>query len=304
MTEKIKIMNSQFIGISSALLSSASWALGAILFKKISENVSPLGMTLAKGLIGCILMGIVYLIEGITSLPVNVIFILFISGIIGIAIGDTLFFASLRNLGPKIQVIFFMFGQIITAVLGVIIFREYPNITQYFGILITIIGVGSVLWSKIRSSTENISTSIRGVIFGLLSMIFFSVSLITVKSVVNDVSTIGATFYRILAGTIGMFIFGLFNNRVNNWVQPFKNNIKITVFFIMSVSIVMFGGFWLSLVAIKYINIGVASALNATEPLFVLPLAYFIMKENIEIIEIFGAICTVVGVLLIAIGTL
>jgi len=295
-------MRTDLIGIYSALLSAASWALGAILFKKISENISPFGMTLAKGLIGCVLLGIVYYIEGISMLPTNVLIILFVSGVIGISVGDTLFFASLRNLGPKTQVILFMFGQVITAILGIVIFMEYPTPVQYAGISLTLIGVSSVLWTKIYSSSSNISTSIKGVVYGLLAMILFSLSLILVKSVMDEISTIGATFYRILSGTVGIMAFGLFGNQIKDWVTPFKGDIKMILFFVMSVTIVMFGGFWLSLVAIKYINIGVASALNATEPLFVLPFAYFIMKEKIEKIEIFGAVCSVMGIFLLTIN--
>jgi len=294
-------MQPEHIGIYSALLSAASWALGAILFKKISENVSPLGMTLAKGLIGTFLLGLVYYFEGISMLSSRVLIILFISGIIGISIGDTLFFMSLKNLGAKTQVILLMLGQVITAIFGVIIFKEYPTTIQYVGIVLILIGVASVLWKKIRSYSSNISTSIRGVIYGFLSIILFSLSLVLVKSAMSEVSTIGAAFYRIMAGTIGMIIFGLFGNNMKDWVMPFKGNMKMISFFIMSVTVIMFGGFWLSLVAIKYVNIGVASALNATEPLFVLPLAYYIMKEKIEKIEIFGAICTVVGVFLLTI---
>ncbi len=295
-------MKYELVGIYSALLSAASWALGAILFKKISDNVSPFGMTLAKGIIGSLLLGLVYYIEGVSMLSTHVLLILFISGVIGISIGDTLFFASLKNLGAKTQVILFMFGQIITAIFGIIIFKEYPSTIQYIGILLTLIGVASVLWNKIMIYSANISTSIRGVVYGILSMILFSLSLILVKGVMGEVSTIGATFYRILAGTLGMIIFGIFSDHVNDWIKPFKGDIKIILFFIMSVIVVMFGGFWLSLVAIKYVNIGVASALNATEPLFILPLAYYIMKEKIEKIEIFGAICTVIGVILLSVG--
>lgn len=295
-------MRTELIGIYSALLSAASWAMGAILFKKISENVSPLGMTFAKGIVGCVLLGIVYCIEGFTTLSSHVLLLLFVSGIIGISIGDTLFFVSLKNLGPKTQVILFMFGQIITAIFGIVIFSEYPTLIQYLGIALTLVGVSSVLWSKIYSSSSSISTSIKGVIFGLLSMLFFSFSLILVKSAMGEISTIGATFYRILSGTIGVTLFGLFGNKIHGWMTPFKNDIKMIPFFIMSVTIVMFGGFWLSLVAIKYVNIGVASALNATEPLFVLPFAYFIMKEKIEKIEIFGAVCSVIGIILLTLG--
>jgi drug/metabolite transporter (DMT)-like permease len=296
-------MHTELIGIYSALLSSASWALGSILFGKISEKVSPFGMTLAKGIIGVILLGAVYYIDGISALPFNVLAMLFLSGVVGIAIGDTLFFASLHNLGPKTQVIFFMTGQIITTLFGVYYFNEYPNPIQLIGIFVTLLGVVAVLWNKILMSSST-SSSIKGVIYGLLSMILFSASLILVKDVLDDVSTIGATFYRILSGTFGIMIFGLIGNNVKDWVMPFKGDYKIISLFVLSAAIVTFGGFWLSLVAIKYVNIGVASALNATEPLFVLPLAYILMKEKIKKIEIIGAICTIIGVVLLTIGSI
>lgn len=295
-------MSYEYIGFSAALLSAASWALGSILFKQISETVSPFGVTLAKGFIGIILLGTVYLFEGIFSVSLNAVIVLTISGIIGIAIGDTLFFASLKNLGPKTQVIFFMFGNIMTAVFGMIFLKEFPSSMQWIGIMITLIGVASVLWSKIFSYSTNVSTGVKGAVFGVLAMVCFSSSLVIAKDVLDEISTIGATFYRITSGTIGMAMYGFLTNDVKDWIKPFRNNGKMVLFFIGSVSVVMFGGFWLSLVAIKYVNIGVASALNATEPLFVLPLAYFILKEKISRIEIFGAVITVLGVVLLTIN--
>lgn len=293
-------MNTDILGISAALMSAASWALGAIMFSKIGESVSPVAMTFAKGVIGIVLLGIVYIFEGVAPVSSEVMIILLISGLVGISLGDTLFFMSLRDLGPKTQIIMFMFGQIVTAVLGIIIFKEYPTTLQYFGILLTLIGVSIVLWVKIKSSSSEIKTNIRGIAYGMLSMIMFSSSILFVKSTMSEVSTIGATFYRITASTVGVLLFGLFGGKVKGWVAPFKGDIKMVLYFVMSVAIVMFGGFWLSLVSIKYINIGVASALNATEPLFVLPLSYIIMKEKVAMSEIMGALFTMSGIIIIA----
>ncbi|UZJ37230.1 MULTISPECIES: DMT family transporter [unclassified Prosthecochloris] len=297
-------MDLKIIGIVAALVSAASWALGSILFKRIGENVSPFGMTLAKGIIGMVLLGVVYYIEGISFISLNVFVILVISGLIGIAIGDTLFFASLQSLGPKTQVIFFMLGQILTAVLGMIFLKEFPTVVQWIGILVTLSGVVGVLWLKIFSSSANVSTGLKGVIFGLFAMLCFSASLILAKDALSSISTIGATFYRIAAGTVGMMVFGLMTNNMKDWMAPLKKDIKMITFFFISVFVVMFGGFWLSLVAIKYVNIAVASTLNATEPLFVLPLAYFLMKEKVHRVEAIGAALTVVGVFLLTRGSL
>jgi len=39
----------RLLGMSAALGSAASWAIGSILFKRIGETVTPFGMTLSKG---------------------------------------------------------------------------------------------------------------------------------------------------------------------------------------------------------------------------------------------------------------
>lgn len=291
-------MSFKILGIMAALISAFSWAIGSILFKKISETASPLGMTLSKGVIGFFLLGAVYYLEGVSAMPYNVFISLAVSGIIGIALGDTFFFLSLKDLGPKTQVVFFMLGQIITAVLGMIFLNDIPTGLEWAGIFVTISGVALVLWKKIFSDTDNTSTGIKGIIYGVLSMLCFSVSLLLAKDSLQHVSTIGATFIRVISGTVSVLLFGMFTNKVGDWITPFRN-IKSFAYLFMSVFVVMFGGFWLSLFSIKYVTIGVASALSATEPLFVLPLAYILLKEKISIYEIVGALLSVFGVILI-----
>jgi drug/metabolite transporter (DMT)-like permease len=69
--------------------------------------------------------------------------------------------------------------------------------------------------------------------------------------------------------------------------------------FVLSVCVVTFGGFWLSLVAIKHVEIAIANALGAAEPLFVIPLAVVFLKERVTLMEIAGAVLTVFGVVLL-----
>jgi len=295
-------MNLAILGIGAALTSAASWALGSILFKKIGETVSPFGMTLSKGILGILLLGVAYAVNGFEFVSLNAAGMLFISGIIGIAIGDTLFFAALQDLGPKVQIIFFMMGQVMTAILGLLILREMPLLLQWIGIIVTLLGAAAVLWKKIFSNSENKKTGLRGVVFGLLAMFCFSISLIIAKHAMKDISALSAVFIRITAGTIGMLVYGLIKRKVRVWLNPFQD-LKMASFFFVSVSIVTFGGFWLSLVALKFLDVAVASTLGATEPLFVLPLALIILKERITLTEFIGAVLTACGVIIIIIGS-
>jgi drug/metabolite transporter (DMT)-like permease len=295
-------MNLALIGIVAALTSAASWALGSILFKKIGEKVSPFGMTLSKGILGIVLLGFAYAANGFEFVSFNAAGMLFVSGVIGIAIGDTLFFASLQDLGPKVQIIFFMMGQVMTAMLGLLILKEMPLMLQWIGIIITLLGAVTVLWKKIFSSAENKKTGLRGVVFGLLAMFCFSFSLIIAKHAMKDITPLSAVFIRMTAGTIGILIYGLIKRKVRAWLNPF-HDLKMAAFFFVSVCIVTFGGFWLSHVSIKFLDVAVAYTLGATEPLFVLPLALIILKERITLTEFVGAVLTACGVIIIIIGS-
>lgn len=291
-------MNPEFIGISAALLSAASWAAGAILFKKVGEIASPFGMTLSKGLVSIILLGIAMVFIGYDTISLNSVMLLCLSGILGIAVGDTLFFAALQDLGPNTLIVFFMSGQILTALLAVAFLGEIPPLKTWIGIAITTIGIGTVLRAKILADKEKMSTGIRGVILGILFMLSMSVSIIIAKPALASVSTVWATFIRLSAGTVAMLIFGLSTGKITDWINPFLNK-KMLILFISSVFVVTFGGFWLSIVAIKYVDVAIANTLGATEALFVIPLSYIFLKERVGKIEIGGTLLAVCGVLLI-----
>jgi drug/metabolite transporter (DMT)-like permease len=292
-------MDAKLIGILSALGSAISWAAGSILFMRIGQTVTPFGMTLGKGIVSLFLLGIVLSFTGFDSIAGGPLALLFLSGILGIAMGDTFFFAALQDLGPIMLIIFFMLGQILTALLAIFILGEIPSLQAWIGIVITLAGIAIVLWTKIINDEEKQATRIRGLILGLLSMLCMAFSTIIAKQALATVSTIGATFIRMAAGTLGMATFGYATKRLGGWLSPLIRDMKMMGFFITSVAVVTFGGFWLSLVSIKYIDVAIANTLGATEPLFVVPLSIFFLKERVTASTIAGTIVTVLGVMLI-----
>ena len=69
--------------------------------------------------------------------------------------------------------------------------------------------------------------------------------------------------------------------------------------FLLAVAVVTFGGFWLSLLAIQKVDVTVANTLGSTEPLWVLPLAAFVLKETIKPAVVGGSVLTVLGIILL-----
>lgn len=284
------------IGVAAALGSAASWAIGAILLKKIGDSLSSLAMTLVKGMISIVFLGIGVLIIGYTPMTFATLALLVVSGLLGIAISDSCFFEALKDLGPVALVVLMMLGQIVTVVLAVVFLGERPPLLAWVAIGMILAGVVVVISGNVGSGRH--ANGIRGILFGVGSVLSMSVSLIMAKIALVDTDSMQATLVRMLAGTIGVFIFGAMTRRVGAWVNPFMDA-KVALRFAGTILIVTFGGFWLTMVAFKRTDVVVANTLINTEPLFVLPLAYIILKEKITGRGIIGTLLAVTGIVIL-----
>lgn len=281
------------IGIAAALGSAFSWALGAILFKRIGEHMSPLAMTLAKAIVSVVFLGVALAFLGLTPITPRNLGLLVASGLVGIAVGDTLFFAALQHLGPQTLVVLMMVGQVLTALLALAFLGERPSAKAWAGIACVIAGVAIVLWANL--SGERQRSRARGIVLGLLSVVCMSVSYIMAKPALESVSAMQETFVRMAAGAVGMAMFGIATGEFGKWLREGRDA-RLAGRFFVAVCVVTFGGFWLSLLAIKHVAVAIANTLNSMEPVFVLPLAAIFLKEKITVAQIVGTVMALAGV--------
>lgn len=287
-----------YLGIIVALLSAASWAFATVVFDRIGKVIPYVGITFLKGTFSIILMMVLLLFTGgLQAVRVWDFAFFALSGIIGISIGDSLFFKSLQDLGAKVQVIFFLLGQIFTMVLSLLLLGELLSLQQYIGAIILLTGIVVVIWGK----QENHPNKVRGIICGLLSILCFSVSAIMVKIAITDVEVVTATFYRMVFGTIFTLGFGVVGKQLHFWIEPLKDK-RLLSLFVLNVVVITYGGFLLSMLAIKLISVSLVSVLGTTEPVFVLLFAFLINKERIRKQEIIGTLITLIGLFIIIKG--
>lgn len=287
-----------YLGIIVALLSAASWAFATVVFDRIGKVVPYVGITFLKGIFSIILMIVLLIFTGgLHEIGIWEFSFLALSGIIGISVGDSLFFKSLQDLGAKVQVIFFLLGQIFTMILSLLLLGELLSLEQYIGAIILLTGIVVVIWGK----QENHPNKIRGIVCGLLAILCFSVSAIMVKMAIADVEVVTATFYRMAFGTIFTLGFGVMGKQLPSWVKPLRDK-RLLALFILNVFVITYGGFLLSMVAIKFISVSLVSVLGTTEPIFVLLFAYLINKEKITKQEVIGTMITLVGLFIIING--
>lgn len=288
------------IGIAAALGSSASWAVGWILFAQLGERLSPVALTLVKAAVSVVLLAAVLAVARPPApVPPESLGLLVLSGVLGIALGDTLFFAALRRLGASVLVLLFALGQALTVFLAVLQLGERPSGVQLVGIAIIIASVTTVLW--LRSEDDRRSNEVSGILYGLGSIVAMSVSVIIAKRALGEAGALDATFIRMVAGMACIALWSLLNNPKRLDLRPLLEP-AFVVKLVAAVAIVTFGGFWLSLVAVKAIDVSVANTLNSTEPIFVLPLALIFLREKITAPQILCAVTTIMGVALLSVA--
>jgi drug/metabolite transporter (DMT)-like permease len=288
------------IGSFIALASAIAWAIGSILFQKVGDKASALGMNLVKASLGLVYLGVVMLITGIHPVSMHSFLWLGASGLLGIALGDTLFFKTLSYLGPKLTILLEPLGPVVTIAMAYVFLGEKLSALGWAGAILTLSGVSIVLWKSAPEKKAH-KNWVPGIICSILSTLCMSAGIIFAKIGVKDAYTIDATFVRLLWAVAGLFVFGLTTRRLAGCLSPFKEP-RLARLILGSTAVVIFGGFWLSLVALKYVSASVATILGSTTPIWILPITALALKEKISMHEIVGSVVAVFGVVLIFIG--
>jgi len=106
------------------------------------------------------------------------------------------------------------------------------------------------------------------------------------------------TCVRMLVGALGLALYGLFAGKLRAWFSEGRDA-RLAGSFLFAVCVVTFGGFWLSLLAIKHVDVAIATTLNSMEPVFVLPLAAIFLKEKIRLPQVIGTLAALAGVIVL-----
>jgi drug/metabolite transporter (DMT)-like permease len=295
------------LGAAAALGSAASWAVGAFLFKALGESLTPLAMTLAKGVCSLAILGTAIFVLGPAGMEGRAVALLALSGLLGIALGDTFFFRALRGLSPLSLLVMMVLGQVLTVGAAVAFLNESLSTAAALGIPLVLGGVVLVLWST--SSGEGATTRWDGVFYGLLAVLCMAASTVILKLVVGTDRNPGQPNFirdsiqelvvRMLAGTAGVLLVGIVTAQVKGWAAPFQQR-KLAGRFVLAVAVIAFGGFWLSQVALTLTTVAVASILTATEPVFALVIGAIFYRERTPLMACIGTVITFAGVVILA----
>ncbi|MGQ9659610.1 MAG: DMT family transporter [Thermochromatium sp.] len=291
------------IGILAALGSAATWAVGALLLKPFAERLPAMALAFAKGVFGLMVLGgLIWLLDA-ESTPWPAALVLFLSGVLGIGVADTLFFKALRKLSSHTVVQLMLLGQVVTIAMAVVFLGESLFWWQWLGVGLVILGVAIVLMAPESGAGEATEGRVtwRGVLYGLGSVLAMAVSVTLAKGSLDESDVLVATWLRMAGGVVSLFVFApLFYLGHGNWLSPILADWRLAIRFCLIATLVTLGGFFLSLLAMKLTPLAIANTLLSTEPLFVLLIMALVYGETPDTRRLTGSLVGVSGVAILS----
>lgn len=293
-----------FVGELAALGGALLWAVSSVVYRRLGLKISPLRLNLYKGMIAIALIVITLRIQAApwANLSISTITLLTLSGVIGIGLGDTAFFAALNSLGARRTLLLETTSPPLGALLGLIFLGEQLNSSSWWGIFLTILGIAWVISE--RNPVDQISISRQGMIWGILAAIAQALGAVISRFALiqSDVSPLVSTLVRLIGGTvivIGLLFLPWAKATPSSWRLSWRN--------LGIIAIAAFGstylGIWLQQVSLKFAPTGIAQTFLATSPLFILPIVA-LQGEKISWRAIFGVVISLGGIALMFITKL
>ena len=109
---------------------------------------------------------------------------------------------------------------------------------------------------------------------------------------------LSATLLRMVTAMLFIWLLTIFQGKARSTLYALKDR-KATLAIIGASIVGPFLGVWLSLIAIDQVHVGIASTLMSLSPIFLIPLAKWVFKEQVSSRVVFGTVIAIVGVTLI-----
>lgn len=289
-----------------ALLSALTWGCAIVLFKRGGEQMGPVVLNLFKNLFALVLLSFTLLVLGEFWTPFALLSwqefaTLCLSGILGIAVADSMLFASLNRIGvTRVAIVDCLYSP------GIILFSwllldETISVSHYVGGSLIVVGI---LISGMRRKTslyreENTHPEFWfGMLLGTTAIITMTFAIVMAKPILQKVPLAWSTTVRLVAGSVCLILWLLLTKRqdLRQLGQPHSGwKIIATAAFLGSYVSMLFwiGGF-------KYAKASVAGLINQSSAVFAILLSAIFLKESLTRPKIIAITLASTGVIVVS----
>tara|TARA_Y100001968_G_scaffold221863_1_gene204692 strand:- start:33 stop:899 length:867 start_codon:yes stop_codon:yes gene_type:complete len=282
------------IGFFSAISAVLFWTFACSIWRGESEKLLPVQINIYKNALASIFfLPVIFSINWFSD--ISSIFILVISGIFGIAIGDTLYINSLKINGTRKTLSFEALTPIIATTIGSLGINEiYPR-KVWIGSLIVTLSLLMIIRQNTHKNDNSRKMKFFGILYGLGSVLCAVVAALMSRIILisSTLTPLQTTEIRLLSASIFLFVFfkkDLFSLLYNSEITQ-NSHIKLVSSTLLGTNL----GILFQQMVFKFLPIGIGWTLLSLSPIF----ALMISKregENINKLTVIYSLLSFFGV--------
>ena len=289
------------IGVAAALAAALCWTLASGLWRRLPTSLAPAELNLLKNLIALALQ-LPLLLASVPALPLGPTGLLLLSGVLGIALGDSFYFAALRRLGTRRTLTFDAGGPAVTAAAGCLLLAEWPGPRQWLGIALISLAVVVVARQRPMAAAGGVPAAHQrlGVGLALAALVCGGAGALLARAALrtSGLDPWHAATLRLVAATL--VLLPLLGRLLTHLRRPRPRPAGrrwplVLVATLLGTS----AGIGLQQLALAQLPGGLAVALLATAPVMAVPLAP-LEGDRPGLLGLLEALLAVLGVVLVA----
>lgn len=295
---------SYVVGVIIAFLAMVFFGVTNILYKRMSDDISVMDIMYSRMWVS---LPVAYIFAVVASgsisftVPLHSLFPLILSMVVGIMIGDGMYFYSQERIGVARAFPIAMSYPLLVYLLAAMFLGEPVIPQRVIGAFIVVFGVIIIARAEQDETKTNErwkkSDLEKGIVVAFLVLICWATSDVVFQFGLIGVSPAEANFYRILAASlilVPIFLFSLKGRRE----YPSRKTIayaSLTGIVALGFSLIAYS------FAIKFVGATLTSLIVASGPMFTAPLSVVYLDEDVNRNVAFGTILTIIGVLMVII---
>ncbi|MDA0142767.1 EamA family transporter [Vibrio toranzoniae] len=295
-----------YIGELAAIGAAIVWACATWIYGQFGHRFSAMQLNIVKGIVasGMMLLVMPFIPMPEFELSANHFLILAISGVIGIAIGDSAYFSALKRIGANKTLLLESLAPPLSGVLALMFLGAALTLQSWFAVVITTVAVTFVVFQPSGLAggdyLYNDKVQWKGIGFGLVASVCQASGVVIshYALVAGDLPPLLGALIRLTVGVLAvMFIIPFVESKPYSsikrdlWAMTKLDKLWLSG----AIFVGTFLALWLQQVALKNANPAIAQTLIATSPVFILVI-YALQGERVSKQSVIGTIAALGGI--------
>lgn len=297
-------MAETMIGELAALGAAISWTVSALFYRKALEEASPISANIIRltltGSILLLLLVFLGKLTVLTTLPLELVLLASASGMIGLGLGDTLYFMSLKWIGVARAVPLTCIYPLFSVLWAVFLVGERITLAVVLGAVVIVLGILFLGQDSQANTTDTRKALIVGMVVALATAAVWSVSITMMDVAVKESPDID---HALIINTIRVITVAavlLASSPIIDKKLGFLKLRKRTVAALIAGGIAALGVGWFFLsYSFTVTSQARAVPISSTTPLFSTLAGILLLREKVTAHNVFGSIMVVVGIFLL-----